>query len=194
MKNEYSLELPESYRFYMQEQNSNALDRIAELKTPPPELPWEKLKDFYHAQFSMQVIQFEYYLFVYEAWRMTWGAALKNYTQFSPMHYSQYAGHEISISPECAFRDAFGRLYSGNECILSCCISIDEEDEALRLYWRYKNVQGENLGTKENIGGVWELSQDESWSCTKKELCPLSQSPLDLSRLYEEAARLLKKI
>jgi hypothetical protein len=202
MTNDTPLSLPESFCWYMQAENMTALERLKEQKTPPPGLDWNEVEQFYRSQYAYTVIQFDYYLFLREAWERVWGEALGEALQqkeaFTPFSAGEYAVYNVSPAPEDVWEDRLVRAYHGKEGETWWFgIAVDEEYEALCLYW-HRGRGEENLsGNMALDPEIWEAASDaDGYRMTKKALCRLTTGlpplPLSLEKLRRAAGLVLK--
>ena len=203
---ERSVLLPESYRFYMQLQNRNALDRLVEQKTPPPSLNWNELKNFYHAQFSFQVTQYAYYLFLREAWEKTWGDALSQAEGLTPFSnqgdydsYNSDYGEKVLLAPADVWDDSLYQLYRRrNREIWWFGIATVFGPDALRLYWYCHDNAGEDVSRKISlVSRYWEAESGED-NCreTPIPLCLLNTDmhTVPLDELYQAAVHVINTL
>ena len=197
MAHDTRLLLPESYRFYMHPQNHTALDRIATQKAPPPFLSWEELKDFYHAQFSMKRIQYEYCEFLRTAWNLTWGDALQSAKNFTSLPAGDYANNEAPLSPEDVWDDRLVRLYKRGEETWWFGISASTKEKTLYLSWYRGDQQQYDLSAAVQLADeYWEVEHENEESLyrrTKGTLCLLTvtDDSITLEKLRQAAMNVI---
>ena len=74
--------LPKSYLFYLEQENKAVFDSLANQSSPPPDFTWDDIDKFYKSKFSYEIIKYEYYFFLRELWKKTWGVALQGAESF----------------------------------------------------------------------------------------------------------------
>ena len=193
---ESTIALPESLRFYLMPQNRTAVARLTAQTEPPPALSWEQLEDFYATRFSYQVIKYEHYVFLRDAWKATWGKAIEQRKEFSLLSVGEHSELKAALSPEVVWDYEFVRIYKdNNKTSWWLGIDFDGEYDALHLYWYSTNGKGHNLSTDVDLPiEVWDDSPDtREWRVTVNEACPVAakMENLDLGKLQRAAVDLI---
>lgn len=106
------IQFPASYLYYLQPEHCNAFDQVEGKKKLPPKFIWEDIQAINHAQFSLEVIKYEYYKFACELWEKTWGYAIGRNKSFSPCTADTYAMGDVVLSPDGAWNDRLIRIYN----------------------------------------------------------------------------------
>ena len=192
---ENSIPLPESLLFYLVPQNRMAVERLAAQKVPPPALSWDMLEDFYATRFSHHVIKYEYYLFLRDAWKATWGKAIEQRKVFSLLSVGEHSDQKAALSPEEVWGNEFVRAYKYNDETCWFGITLNDERNALHLCW-YSEKGEEKPSLNFDLPlDFWEAEPDKrEWRVTVSKACPVAakMENIDLSQLQQAAANLIK--
>lgn len=107
---EDTLGIPESFRFWLDGKNLEAMEHVAKQKRLPASLAWNEVTDFYKARFAAALAKHEFYLYLHRGWEATWGVALPGLAAaFEPVTSEAYDLDETRpeewLSPEAVWNE-----------------------------------------------------------------------------------------
>ena len=68
--------LPDSLLAYRDPKNKAAVDRALAIKRTPGTLTVDQARDFYRAKSLRETARLDFWCFLYDLWRATWGTAI----------------------------------------------------------------------------------------------------------------------
>jgi len=183
-----TIDVPESLRFFWGSRGDNAaIARLAENTEPPDDLSWEELPLFATGLASADRVKADLWLFLYDAWGATWGAALKTVIPDARLGMiSEYEDDAPSVTRVWEERAINNWTEIGRDRWLKTAVWVDGDFPAvLKL--------GFTFGDDSDFGDAWTPPDDE-WRSTVDGLPLPGGGPLDPTPWRALAERVLREL
>ncbi len=179
-----TIEIPKSYLNYVK--HHQAFAQIDGKNALPPSFSWDDIQAYYEARFSLEIIKYEYYIFMHTLWEETWGCDLKN--KFEPCTVEDYTRLKANYSPEAVWKDVFVRLYKRREVYHWFAISANTGKKCINLYWYTHPDSGVN-SSELDLGKNWQFKPNHhDWRVTEDRICEFNNNNVfDYSGLCDVA-------
>ena len=187
------IKVSQGLQFYFENgEQQAAIDQIISQKSVPQSLSWSDVEQFNDAQLSAHSTQVDYWAFLNEVWKSTWGKVLSQ-TKFKEVDATSY---KKMYSLEYVWNNYLYKSFNVNgSTLLTCCYATGEGGVSLGF-----SVLDEkeffDVSTELKLSDSWLMEQGEEherW--TKTKLLPIrAQVEINLDELSKLANEVMLKL